>query len=85
MITITNIITTMNITYLNTLWTQSAIELYRPRDRRLSAKLAPTSVDIGCHVVNVTDPYGRILGVLDPMNIINSIKDIVLIILIFFS
>jgi CBS-domain-containing membrane protein len=31
----------------------------------LSAKLVPTFVDRGCHVVSVTDPYGRILGVLD--------------------
>jgi hypothetical protein len=25
----------------------------------------PTSVDRGCHVVSVTDPYGRIIGFLD--------------------
>jgi hypothetical protein len=25
----------------------------------------PTFADRGCHVVNVTDPYGRILGFLD--------------------
>jgi hypothetical protein len=40
-------------------------ELYRSSDRRLSAKLMPTSADRGCHVVSVTDPYGRILGFLD--------------------
>jgi CBS-domain-containing membrane protein len=34
-------------------------------DRRLSAKLVPTFADRGCHVVSVTDPYGRILGFLD--------------------
>jgi hypothetical protein len=44
---------------------ESSSELYRPSDRRLSATLVPTSVDRGCHVVNVTDPYGRILGFLD--------------------
>jgi CBS-domain-containing membrane protein len=43
----------------------AASELYRPSDRRLSAKLVPTFADIGCHVVSVTDPYGRILGFLD--------------------
>jgi hypothetical protein len=46
-------------------WNESAIELYRPSDSRLSAKLVPTFADRGCHVVNVTDPYGRILGFLD--------------------
>jgi hypothetical protein len=34
-------------------------------DGRLSAKLVPTSADKGCHVVSVTDPNGRILGLLD--------------------
>jgi hypothetical protein len=29
---------------------------------RLSAKLVPTFVDRVCHVVRVTDPYGRILS-----------------------
>jgi hypothetical protein len=38
---------------------------YRPSDRRLSAKWLPTFADKGCHVVSVTDPYGRILGFLD--------------------
>jgi hypothetical protein len=42
-----------------------AIELYRPSDRRLSAKLVPTFADRGCRMVSVTDPYGRILGFLD--------------------
>jgi hypothetical protein len=31
----------------------------------LSAKWLPTFADRGCHVVSVTDPYGRILGFLD--------------------
>jgi hypothetical protein len=46
-------------------WSESASELYRPSDRCLSAKRLPTFADRGCHVVNVTDPYGRILGFLD--------------------
>jgi CBS-domain-containing membrane protein len=43
---------------------ESASELYRPSDRRLSVKLVPPFVDKGCHVVSVMDPYGRILGFL---------------------
>jgi hypothetical protein len=46
-------------------WPESTNKLYRLRDRRLSAKLVPTFADRGCHVVSVTDPYGRILGFLD--------------------
>jgi hypothetical protein len=45
-----------------TQWSESESELYRPSDRRLSAKSLPTFADKGCHVVSVTDPYGRILG-----------------------
>jgi hypothetical protein len=45
--------------------TESMSELYRPNDRYLSAKLVPTSADIGCNVVIMTDPYGRILGFLN--------------------
>jgi CBS-domain-containing membrane protein len=37
----------------------------QPSDRCLSAKLVPTFADIGCHVVSVMDPYGRVLGFLD--------------------
>jgi hypothetical protein len=48
-----------------TAWPESASELYRPSDLRLSAKLVPTLVDRGCHVVSVTDPYGRYFGFLD--------------------
>jgi hypothetical protein len=54
--------------YINkkqTPWSESASELYRPSDRRLSAKWLPTFADRGCHVVSVTDPYGRILDFLD--------------------
>jgi hypothetical protein len=46
-------------------WPETASELDRPSDRRLSAKLVPTFADRGCHVVNVTDLYGRILGFLE--------------------
>jgi hypothetical protein len=46
-------------------WPETASELYRPSDHSLSAKLVPTYEDRGCHVVRVTDPYGRILGFLD--------------------
>jgi hypothetical protein len=46
-------------------WSESASELYRQSDRRLSAKWLPTFADRECHAVSVTDPYGRILGFLD--------------------
>jgi hypothetical protein len=46
-------------------WPESASKLYRPSDRRLSAKLVLTFADRGCHVVSLTDPYSRILGFLD--------------------
>jgi hypothetical protein len=45
-------------------WPGSARELCRPSDRRLSAKLVPTFADRGCHMVSVTDSYGRIPGLL---------------------
>jgi hypothetical protein len=46
-------------------WPESASELYRPSDRRLSAKLVLTFADRRCHVVSVTDTYGHFLGLLD--------------------
>jgi hypothetical protein len=46
-------------------WPESASELYRLSDRRLPAKLVSSFADKGCHVVSVTDPYGRIIGFLD--------------------
>jgi hypothetical protein len=46
-------------------WREFASELYRPSHRRLLTKLVPTFVDIRCHVVTVTDPYGRNLGFLN--------------------
>jgi hypothetical protein len=48
-----------------TLWPESASKLYRQSYRRLSVNLLPNFADRGCHVVSVTDPYGRILGFLD--------------------
>jgi hypothetical protein len=48
-----------------TLWPESAGELYRRSDRRLPAKLVPTIPDRGCHVVSVTNPYVRNIGFLD--------------------
>jgi hypothetical protein len=46
-------------------WPEYASELYRSSDRRLSAKLVPSFADRECHVVDVTDLYGRILGFLE--------------------
>jgi hypothetical protein len=40
---------------------ESASELYRPSDRCLSARLVPAFAERGCHIISVTDPYGRIL------------------------
>jgi hypothetical protein len=40
-------------------WSDSSSELYRPSDRHLLTKWLPTFVDRRCHVVSVTDPYGR--------------------------
>jgi hypothetical protein len=46
-------------------WPESASELYRPSDHRLSAKLVPVFSDRVYHVVSVTNSYGGILGFLD--------------------
>jgi hypothetical protein len=61
-------------------WLDSASELYRPSDRRLLAKLVPTFADRGCHVVSVTEPYGRILDFLDlePLLFLPSSSSVVL-------
>jgi hypothetical protein len=48
-----------------TAWPESASELHQSNDRRLSAKLVPSFADKERNIVSVTDPYGRILGVLD--------------------
>jgi hypothetical protein len=50
---------------LSTPCPESASELYRPSDRRLSPKLVPTFAYIGSHVVSATDSYCRILCFLD--------------------
>jgi hypothetical protein len=52
-------------TKTKTPWPESASELYRPSDRRISAKLLLTFADGRCHMVSVTDPYCRILCFLD--------------------
>jgi hypothetical protein len=44
---------------------ESASELYRQSNRRLSAKLVSTFADRGCHMVSVIDPNGRIRRFLD--------------------
>jgi hypothetical protein len=55
----------LSVTDKKTPWPESASELYPPNDSRLSAKLVPTFVIRGCHVVSVTNPNGSILGFLD--------------------
>jgi hypothetical protein len=55
----------ISTTFSLTPWSESASELYRSSDRRLSAKWLPTFEDRKCQVVSVTDPYGRILSFLD--------------------
>jgi hypothetical protein len=51
--------------YIETQWAESASELYRSIDRRLSAKLVPTFEDRGYRVVRSTDPHGCNLDFLD--------------------
>jgi hypothetical protein len=46
-------------------WTESENELYQPSYSRLSAKSVPTITDRACHLVSVTDLYGRNLDFLD--------------------
>jgi hypothetical protein len=46
-------------------WPESASELYRPSDRRLSTKLVPTFAHREFSRSRVTDPYGRNLDFLD--------------------
>jgi hypothetical protein len=61
---LTGLAASKNIQKKNTPWPECANELYRPSDRRLSAKLVPTFADRRCRVVSATDPHGRILGFL---------------------
>jgi hypothetical protein len=42
-------------------WPESASEICRLSERRLSAKLVPNFVDRGCHVVRAMNPHGSIL------------------------
>jgi hypothetical protein len=62
-------------------WPESESELYRPRDRRVSAKLVPTFLDRGCHVVSVMDgslrPYSR-LSRREPLLVLPSSPSVVL-------
>jgi hypothetical protein len=44
---------------------ESASELYRPSDSRLSAKLVPTFADRRSQVVSMTDPCIRIIDFLE--------------------
>jgi hypothetical protein len=60
----TDLLSRIIIIKKQTPWPESANELYRPSDRRLSAKVVPTFADRGCHMVSVTDPYSRILGII---------------------
>jgi hypothetical protein len=65
-----NVFFCINTTYMTnnkneTPWPEYASDLYRPSDRRLSAKLVPTFSDRGCHVVSVADSYGNNLDFLD--------------------
>jgi hypothetical protein len=53
------------IMHLQTPWPESARKVYRPSDRRFSAKLVTAFTDRVCHVISVTDLCGRILGFLD--------------------
>jgi hypothetical protein len=46
-------------------WSWSTSELYRPSNRRLSAKLVPTLAGRECRVVSAIDPHGCILGFID--------------------
>jgi hypothetical protein len=46
-------------------WPESASELYRSSDRRLSSKLVLPFADRRCRVVSAIDPRGRIIGFLD--------------------
>jgi hypothetical protein len=65
MTTTTTTTTTTEAAAATTTRPESSSELYRPRDRRLSAELVSTSAYKGCHVVSVTDPYGLILDFLN--------------------
>jgi hypothetical protein len=52
----------MDLKKQRTPWPEIASELYRPSDRRVSAKLMPTFADRGCRVVSarIPIPYSRL-------------------------
>jgi hypothetical protein len=56
---------TVPIKLFKTPWSESAKETIPTERPPLVGKVMPTFADRGCHVVSVTDPYGRILGFLD--------------------
>jgi hypothetical protein len=59
----------MNISMLTVISVALVRERTTPQsDRRLSAKLVPNFADRECHVVSVTDPYGRNLALVDRAN-----------------
>jgi hypothetical protein len=52
-------LTKKNLKKKKTCGLKPASLLYRPIDRRLSAKLVPTIADSGCRVVTAMDPHGH--------------------------
>jgi hypothetical protein len=58
-------ITILTLHLYKTPWPESMSELYRLSDRCMLAKLVPTFAVRGCHIVSMTDLYGRILAFLD--------------------
>jgi hypothetical protein len=46
-------------------WPYFTIQLYRPSDHRLSAKLVLTFADRGCRLIGAANPHGRIRGSLE--------------------
>jgi hypothetical protein len=61
--------------YVNVTGPESASELYRLSDLRVSAKLLPTFADRRFLVVSVTDPYGRIPTFADRRFLVVSVTD----------
>jgi hypothetical protein len=51
-------------------WSEPVSELYRPSNRRLSAKLVPTFAARECYVVSLTDPYDHNFDFLDRCKIL---------------
>jgi hypothetical protein len=55
----TSVLTRNWIILINNIIISIILILYRPSDRRLSAKLVPTLADKGCRVVSATNPHSR--------------------------